>query len=93
MFLQCTETFYKQCVEEEMRLVSKASAGVKKKTVEALKTNLKEDEEGLDSDDETDLSDRLAGVDLEDSDQGLFLSNCNLFSKNFVVSTMLADFT
>lgn len=68
--LQCTETFYKQCVEEEMRLVSKAGADVKKKTVEALKTNLAgEEEEGLDSDDETDLSDRLAGVDLEDSDQ------------------------
>jgi len=68
--LQCTETFYKQCVEEEMRLVSKAGLDVKKKTVEALKTNLADDEaEGLDSDDETDLSDRLAGVDLEDSDQ------------------------
>ena len=55
-----------------MRLVSKAGLDVKKKTVEALKTNLADDEaEGLDSDDETDLSDRLAGVDLEDSDQGL----------------------
>ena len=55
-----------------MRLVSKAGLDVKKKTVEALKTNLADDEaEGLDSDDETDLSDRLEGVDLEDSDQGL----------------------
>ena len=52
--------------------MSKAGLDVKKKTVEALKTNLADDEaEGLDSDDETDLSDRLAGVDLEDSDQGL----------------------
>lgn len=62
--LQCTETFYKQCVQDEMRLLSK-SQEAKRKTVEALKNNLNEEE--LDSDDETDLSDRLAGVDLEDS--------------------------
>jgi len=62
--MQCTETFYKQCVQDEMRLLSK-SHEAKRKTVEALKNNLKEEEE-LDSDDEADLSDRLAGVDLED---------------------------
>ena len=38
--LQCTETFYKQCVQDEMRLLSKSSEA-KRKTVEALKNNLK----------------------------------------------------
>jgi len=76
--IQCTEAFYKQCVQEEMKAISaaqnsndKAGAEARQRTVEALKRQLNEDVEGeegeLDSDDETDLSQRLAGVDLEDS--------------------------
>ena len=64
----------------------------RQRTVEALKRQLNEDEEGeegeLDSDDETDLSQRLAGVDLEDSQavwQGCSLT-AFLFSSHMYAS-------
>ena len=51
--------------------LTQIGAEARQRTVEALKRQLNEDVEGeegeLDSDDETDLSQRLAGVDLEDS--------------------------
>jgi len=75
--LQCSETFYRQCVQDEMQLVSKE--GVSKdtvtKTYQALlqqQANEEEDQEALDSDDDADdvigIVERLEGIDLDDAD-------------------------
>jgi len=77
--LQCSETFYKQCVQEEMKLVAKEGGGVGKevvkKTYQALLNNAAAandecENEPLDSDDDEndDIVERLEGIDLEDSD-------------------------
>jgi len=76
--LQCSETFYKQCIEDEMKLVAKEGGLGKdtvKKTYEALIHNAaaaeNEEEEPLDSDDDdnvADIMERLEGIDLDDSD-------------------------
>ena len=72
---QCSESFYKECVTEELKLVSSDSKAfdAKQKTIGALKKIASDqdkcDDEILDSDDDDDLSERLAGVDLDDADQ------------------------
>ena len=76
---QCSEQFYRNCVEDEVRLSENLgsnfdSLGSKKKTLAALK-RLKEEEENdqeimnevLDSDDEEDVNSRFDGIDLDDS--------------------------
>lgn len=70
--LQCSEEFYKKCIIEELALENNEEA--KKKMLEILKRNHLNDEEDseLDSDDEDDVADitnRLAGVDLDNADQ------------------------
>ncbi len=67
---QCSESFYKECVEKELS----ASVGVgnlsKQKTIDILKQNHDDaEQEELDSDDDEDLSSRFANVDLDDGDQ------------------------
>ena len=76
---QCSEQFYRNCVEDEVRLSENLgsdfdSLGSKKKTLAALK-RLKEEEENdqeimnevLDSDDEEDVNSRFDGIDLDDT--------------------------
>lgn len=69
---QCSESFYKQCIETEIASRPVATSS-QLKTLETLKKNyqenLEEDNDELDSDDEEELSDRLKGVDLNDTDQ------------------------
>ena len=64
---QCSESFYKQCVQEELASL-KNDSNSKKKTLNALSRVADNEvlDEGLDSDDDEDLSSRLEGVDLDD---------------------------
>lgn len=80
--LECSESFYKQCVEEELRSLENDSTG-KQKMLDILKRlqeedpendmlTESEDEEELDSDDEANLLDlktRLKDIDLDNSEQ------------------------
>ena len=76
---QCSEAFYKECVQDELlsrsTQFSDDANSVQEKTSQILKKarSAEEEEESddfvLDSDDEEELSDRLANVDLDDSDQ------------------------
>jgi hypothetical protein len=71
----CSEAFYKECIETELRTGDGDTDGAKRKTLETLKRQYDEsnrndsDEETLDSDDEDDLVNRLDNVDLDDPDQ------------------------
>jgi len=69
--LECTEQFYKQCIEEELNIQD--SDGVRKKEmIDILKRVYGENEESeSDSDDEefTDINERLNGIDLDDSEK------------------------
>ena len=79
---QCSEEFYRKCVQEELKHSSETNdhdckdKREKNKIIDALK-RLQEGEEQeleiqneiLDSDDEDDISDRLKGVDLDDTDK------------------------
>ena len=79
---QCSEQFYRQCVEEELNsnqncaLNGKTNERSKTQTLAALK-RLQEEEENdqeilnevLDSDDEEDVSSRFDGIDLDDSNK------------------------
>lgn len=68
---QCSESFYKECVENEIKS-SKIDKTIKTRTLEAVERNYREESftsEQLDSDDDDDLSSRLEGVDLDDTDQ------------------------
>ncbi|XP_014285626.1 zinc finger HIT domain-containing protein 2 [Halyomorpha halys] len=71
--VDCSEAFYQEWVEGELK-GSKVSVDGKKKMLEILKRISNEDaafDEELDSDDEAslpDLSERLAGIDINDSD-------------------------
>ncbi|XP_046387074.1 zinc finger HIT domain-containing protein 2 isoform X2 [Ischnura elegans] len=69
--LQCSESFYKECIEEEL----KARNGDPKSQKEMLdilkRVENEEDDESLDSDDEEmapELEERLAGISLDDAD-------------------------
>ena len=74
---QCSEAFYKECVQDELfsrsTQFSDGANSVQEKTSQILKKARSAEEESeefvLDSDDEEELSDRLANVDLDDSDQ------------------------
>ena len=71
---QCSESFYKDCVQTELAHCDLTeNISVREKTREILekaKTAAEtEDNLDLDSDDDEDLSDRIANIDLEDSDQ------------------------
>lgn len=73
---QCSENFYKSCVQEEMTLLAaeKKDPNSRTKMLEQLKKFQQDQEEQdeddfLDSDDEEDLSVRLSGIDLDDTDQ------------------------
>ena len=65
---QCSEEFYKDCVSQELQNRHTASSD-KTKTLEILQ-RVSEDfsNENLDSDDEDDLNDRIANIDLDDAD-------------------------
>ena len=67
--VQCSEAFYKGCVEQEMRLINKQgpSKDSLKKTYEAL-ARVNDQPDLDDSDDDDDLATRLEGVDLNDTD-------------------------
>ncbi|KAK2579232.1 hypothetical protein KPH14_008201 [Odynerus spinipes] len=80
--LECSESFYKQCVEEELKS-SESDPEARRKMIEILKrvhegdiendmSMESEDEEELDSDDEANLLDletRLKDIDLDNPDQ------------------------
>lgn len=80
--LECSESFYKQCVEEELKC-SESDPETKQKMLDILKRLHEEDmendilvesedDEELDSDDETNLLDletRLRNVDLDNADE------------------------
>ena len=77
--LECTEDFYRKCVEEEIRLrdaENRENKEGKRKMIETLKRvndyqQEEEDEDDLDSDDdqdEEDLALRLGDVDLDDAE-------------------------
>ncbi len=80
---RCSELFYKECVEDEMKLRSKedAAAGdpaARRRMVETLRRLHEQSAEeadpdldgsDLDSDDEDEISERMAGLDLENSDE------------------------
>ena len=70
--VQCSESFYEESVKQELELRGGSAGEDRKKVLEALQREHNHDEGededeagGLDSDDEDDLADRLAGVDLE----------------------------
>ncbi|KAJ3650614.1 hypothetical protein Zmor_016702 [Zophobas morio] len=70
--LQCSEEFYKSCIEDE--LAHETNEESRRKMLDILKRNHLEnnvDDSEVDSDDEevADIADRLAGVDLDDADQ------------------------
>lgn len=71
---RCSEKFYQDCVESELRSSSPVSQETKVKTLAMLQRlhleNNREDdeEESLDSDDDEDIAVRLSNVDLDDSD-------------------------
>ena len=69
---QCSESFYKDCIETEIASNSAADASTKLKTLELLKKDFYDsakDEDELDSDDDEDLGFRLEGIDLDDTDK------------------------
>lgn len=69
--LECSEEFYKNCVAEHLLLEGNGES--KRRMEEILERNKIDDScEELDSDDEPDIEDlteRLAGVDLDNADQ------------------------
>ena len=66
---ECSEVFYKDCIEDELKLRSKEDKEKNtKKMYQILKNNLEQEEEKLDSDDELDLAERLEGVNLDNTD-------------------------
>ena len=66
---QCSEAFYRQCVTEELGQQDTTSAKTKHRMLEALKNDYDKNDDPLDSDDEEDLHECLAGIDLDDSEQ------------------------
>lgn len=67
---QCSEEFFKGCVQDAFRTEVKMDS--KRKTLDALQRNFDDDDDkqvDLDSDDDEPLSERLAEIDLEDSDR------------------------
>lgn len=64
---ECSETFYKESVINELKLESDDPEN-QRKMLEILNRMRTEEEDKLDSDDERDLSERLEGVDLNDAD-------------------------
>lgn len=71
--LQCSETFYKECVENEMATAKSPSDRESLKKMYDTLLRMKNEDEGgdddLDSDDDVDLADRLEGIDLDDADE------------------------
>jgi len=69
---QCSEAFYKDCIQSELADLSGANRDkLREKTSEILKkakTDAETEDLLLDSDDDEDLSDRIANIDLEDSE-------------------------
>ena len=68
---QCSEAFYKECVQSELSEFSDFSKN-RERTNEILqraKTAAESDNLLLDSDDEEDLSDRITNIDLENSEK------------------------
>ena len=65
---QCSEEFYKDCVSQELQN-QRTDSSDKTKTLEILQ-RVSDDfsNENLDSDDEDDLNDRIANIDLDDAD-------------------------
>ena len=65
---QCSEEFYKDCVSQELQN-QRTDSSDKTKTLEILR-RVSDDfsNENLDSDDEDDLNDRIANIDLDDAD-------------------------
>lgn len=67
---QCSETFYKDCVTQEL-VLDEPDERARERMLEILQKN-RFDEETIDSDDEEetlDLGERLAGIDLNDADK------------------------
>lgn len=67
---KCSEDFYRTCVEEELK--GQGQESIAKQRMQEILERLYKEEENLDSDDSSDtesLSERLAGVDLESSDE------------------------
>jgi len=69
---QCSEAFYKDCVQSELSFESSDVNRVRERTNEILqraKTAAESDDLLLDSDDEEDLSERITNIDLENSEK------------------------
>ena len=73
---QCSESFYKDQVMAELMSNDGVDKATKLRTLEAIQKNFRENNEAfdneeteLDSDDDEDLSSRLEGIDLEDTDK------------------------
>lgn len=67
----CSETFYKECVEEDLRL-REPDPEERNKIIEILKRNFEDNDcinDSDDSDDDIPLEDRLSGIDLDDTEE------------------------